>query len=172
MNTASVIETLSNIPVGTIIAWGSSLCAIIGAIYAMIAKMYKTFEKYKDVKEENDSLKSTVAKNSSDIVKLNEKIESMNTVIVQKLSGIEDRLESQEQTKIKELRNTLVYKGEEALSKKQISIRAWSSLQEMFDEYENKYHQNSYVKSLRMRIERDVEVVGKLDEHGYDIEED
>lgn len=170
MKTATIIESLSSIPVGTIIAWGASICAILGTIFALIAKLYKAFEKYKDVKDENDSLKSTVAKNSSDIVKLSEKIEAMNTVIVQKLSGIEDRLESQDQTKIKELRNTLVYKGEEALAAKRISIRAWSSLQEMFDEYENKFHQNSYVKSLRMRIEHDVEVVGKLDEHGYDIE--
>lgn len=171
MDTTSVIEVLSKIPIGTIVAWAMVIFSIIGAIAGLAVKMYKVFSKYRDKQDENELLRSTVDQHTENITRIFEKINSMNDTLVQKLAAINGKLDSQEQTKIKELRHTLVSVCEEALEKKKISIRSWSSLQEMFAEYENKYRQNSYVKSLMARVERDVEIVGKLDEHGNDIEE-
>ncbi len=172
MDSKEIITALSGIPIGAIIAWITVITGILGAISVFTVKMYKVFDKYREIKDADEALKNAVAKNSNDIAKTNEKMDSQNSVIIKQLSDIKEKLESQDQLKIKELRHTIISVGEEALAKKQISIRAWRSLQEMFDDYENKYKQNSYVKSLMMRVERDVEVVGQLDEHGYDIEDD
>lgn len=170
MSTNDVVSVMSNIPIGTVIAWGTAVIGITGAVSAFTVKMYKIFDKYKSIKDENAALKTAVANNTAEIVKTNNKVDVQTGMIIKQLQEINEKLEAQRESKIKELRHTLVSVGEEALDKKWMSIRAWESLHEMYNDYRYGYNQNTFVQSMMERIEREVKVVGKLDEHGYDIE--
>ena len=91
--------------------------------------------------------------------------------ITQQLSEIKYALDEQRETKIKELRHQITVAAETALANTTMTVREWTSLHEMVDEYVNKYHQNWYVKPLIAKVDRDVHVIGRLDEHGNDIVE-
>ena len=170
MNEKEVIEILSEIPIGAVVAWIVAATGILGAVAAFTIRMYKVFDKYKKTRDEDEALRLAVSKNSEEITKTNEKMDAQNDLIIRQLQEIKESLDIQRESKIKELRHTIVTVGEDALAKKQISIRAWQSLLEMYSDYKNIYHQNSFVQSLMERVEKTVEVVGQLDEHGYDIE--
>lgn len=86
-----------------------------------------------------------------------------------KLDIILERLNRQDQLDLKKLRHSIVKDGEEAIAKGSITIRSLRSLTEMFEEYTNTYHGNSYVSTLMTKVNL-LPVVGKLDEHGQDIE--
>ena len=53
-NTQNVWDFLSGIPIGTIAACVIVICAIIGFLCAVTIKLYKAFEKYKEVKDMNE----------------------------------------------------------------------------------------------------------------------
>lgn len=90
--------------------------------------------------------------------------------ITQQLSEIKSALDEQRETKIKELRHQITMAAENALANGVMTVREWTSLHEMVDEYVDKYHQNWYVKPLIAKVDRDVHVIGRIDEHGNDIE--
>ncbi len=146
------------------------ICVIIGVICTGTIKLYKVFSKYKSVKDENENLKQNVEKHEEQLHRFEEQLESMNQNINEQFSEIKDALNEQRETKIKELRHNITVSGEKALADKEMTVRQWSSLHEMVDEYMNKYKQNSYVASLMLKVDRDVAVIGRLDEHGNDIE--
>lgn len=170
MDTNSIWELLSSISIGTVVAWIMVICVIIGVICTGTIKLYKVFSKYKSVKDENENLKHNVEKHEEQLNRLEEQLESMNQNINEQFSEIKDALNEQRETKIKELRHNITVSGEKALADKEMTVRQWSSLHEMVDEYMNKYKQNSYVASLMLKVDRDVAVIGRLDEHGNDIE--
>lgn len=170
MDTNSVWELLSSISIGTVVAWITVFCAIIGVICTGTIKLYKVFTKYKNVKDENENLKQNVEKHEEQLNRLNQQLSEMNENINEQFSHIKMALDEQRETKIKELRHNITVSGEQALADKEMTVRQWRSLHEMVDEYMNKYKQNSYVESLMIKVDRDVAVIGKLDEHGNDIE--
>lgn len=170
MDTNSIWELLSSISIGTVVAWIMVICVIIGVICTGTIKLYKVFSKYKSVKDENENLKQNVEKHEEQLHRFEEQLESMNQNINEQFSEIKDALNEQRETKIKELRHNITVSGEKALADKEMTVRQWSSLHEMVDEYMNKYKQNSYVASLMLKVDRDVAVIGRLDEHGNDIE--
>lgn len=87
----------------------------------------------------------------------------------EKLDIILEKLNKQDQLDLKKLRHAIVRAGEEYIEKCQISCRQLASLEEMYDEYTKTYHANSYVTTLMVKV-RALKVVGKLNEHGEDIE--
>lgn len=87
-----------------------------------------------------------------------------------KLDTIIEHLEKKDSLDFKKLRNQLVQMGEDAIDRGYISIRKLKSLEELYEEYTDKYDGNSYVKTLMEKIRR-LKVVGKLNEHGEDIED-
>lgn len=158
MNTNDVLNTIYTIPIGTVVAWISAFAIIIGTLYAILQKLWKLFDRYDNIRDENE--------------RVNQKLEEYDkkfSNVEEKLETITDLLEEQRGTKIKELRNSIVHIAEAALRDGRMSVRAYTSLMEMYQEYTDKYHQNTYVKSLIEKVIRDVEVIGKLDEHGNDI---
>ena len=170
MDTNSIWELLSSISIGTVVAWIMVICVIIGVICTGTIKLYKVFSKYKSVKDENENLKQNVEKHEEQLHRFEEQLESMNQNINEQFSEIKSALNEQRETKIKELRHNITVSGEKALADKEMTVRQWSCLHEMVDEYMNKYKQNSYVASLMLKVDRDVAVIGRLDEHGNDIE--
>jgi len=170
MDTNSVWELLSSISIGTVVAWIIVISVIIGVICTGTIKLYKVFTKYKNVKDENENLKHNVEKHEEQLKEFQTQLENMNQNINEQFLEIKEALCEQRETKIKELRHNITVSGEKALADKEMTVRQWRSLHEMVDEYMNKYKQNSYVESLMIKVDRDVAVIGRLDEHGNDIE--
>lgn len=88
--------------------------------------------------------------------------------VAEKLDMILERLNKQDQLDLKKLRHSIIRAGEEAIEKGSITIRSLRSLTEMFDEYTDTYHGNSYVSTLMKKVNL-LPVIGELDEHGEDI---
>ena len=85
------------------------------------------------------------------------------------LGDINKKLDKQDQVGLKKIRHSIVRAGESALEKGYITVRELRSLEEMYEEYVNTYHQNGYVRTLMVKV-RALRVVGKLDENDEDIE--
>lgn len=170
MDTNSVWELLSSISMGTVVAWIMVICAIIGVICTGAIKLYKVFTKYENVRDENEAMKHNVEKHEEQLKEFKQQLNAINQNINEQFSEIKNTLNENRDTKIKELRHNITVSGEKALVDKELTVRQWSSLHEMFEDYTHKYHQNSYVASLMTKVDRDVAVIGRLDEHGNDIE--
>ena len=158
MNTDDVINILSSISIGTIISWIMVIASIIGSIGFLFIEVYKAFEKSQQIKDENDLFKNMVKDHDTQL-----------KTIIEKLDNISLSMEEQNRLNLKNLRHSIVRAGEEAISDGEISIRKLKSLEEMYDEYSNKYHANGYVKTLMNKV-RQLEVIGALDENDEDIE--
>lgn len=158
MDTDSVWELLSSISVGTIAAWIMVIMSIIGALCAVIIKLYKAFEKYHQVVDENEALRTMVQRHDDCLEE-----------ILKKLNDIQEDIKKREKTDFKKLRHSIVRAGEEAVTNKAITIRALKSLEELYTDYHDNKHGNSYVSTLMTKV-RLLPVEGKLDEDGNDIE--
>lgn len=86
-----------------------------------------------------------------------------------KLDRIIEQLDKKENLDFKKLRNEIVQLGEAAVERGCITIRQLKSLEELYSEYVDTYQGNSYVVTLMIKV-RELEVIGKLNEHGEDIE--
>jgi uncharacterized membrane-anchored protein YhcB (DUF1043 family) len=170
MDTNSVWELLSSISIGTVIAWITVFIAIICAICTGTIKLYNIFAKYKDVTDEDKELKHNVEEHEKQLKEIKQQLVEMTENFNKQFTDIKETLNEQNDTEITKLRHSITECGENALANKKMTVRQWTSLHEMCDRYTNKYHQNSYVKSLLDKVDRDVEIIGKLDEHGNDIE--
>lgn len=152
MDTQSIWDLLSSIPIGTVVAWVIVICAIISALCAGTIKLYKAFEKYKEVKDKNEKQEK--------IIEVHEKtIEEIGKA----LTEIKKSLDEQKEVNLKQIRHTIVHTCEDALDKGEISINKLRSLEEMYDEYIEIFHGNGYVKTLVARV-RGLPIIGKLDE--------
>lgn len=152
MDTQSIWDLLSSIPIGTVVAWVVVICAIISALCAGTIKLYKAFEKYKEVKDKNEKQEK--------IIEVHEKtIEEIGKA----LTEIKKSLDEQKEVNLKQIRHTIVHTCEDALDKGEISINKLRSLEEMYDEYIEIFHGNGYVKTLMARV-RELPIIGKLDE--------
>lgn len=152
MDTQSIWDLLSSIPIGTVVAWVVVICAIISALCAGTIKLYKAFEKYKEVKDKNEKQEK--------IIEVHEKtIEEIGKA----LTEIKKSLDKQKEVNLKQIRHTIVHTCEDALDKGEISINKLRSLEEMYDEYIEIFHGNGYVKTLVARV-RELPIIGKLDE--------
>lgn len=152
MDTQSIWDLLSSIPIGTVVAWVVVICAIISALCAGTIKLYKAFEKYKEVKDKNEKQEK--------IIEVHEKtIEEIGKA----LTEIKKSLDEQKEVNLKQIRHTIVHTCEDALDKGEISINKLRSLEEIYDEYIEIFHGNGYVKTLVARV-RELPIIGKLDE--------
>lgn len=152
MDTQSIWDLLSSIPIGTVVAWVIVICAIISALCAGTIKLYKAFEKYEEVKDKNEKQEK--------IIEVHEKtIEEIGKA----LTEIKKSLDEQKEVNLKQIRHTIVHTCEDALDKGEISINKLRSLEEMYDEYIEIFHGNGYVKTLVARV-RELPIIGKLDE--------
>ena len=158
METKDVIQTLSSIPIGTIIAWVTVIAGIITAIVTSTIKLYKAFEKTHEMKEENLEFRKMVKDHDEQLKLINDK-----------LSCIQDNLTKRDKADLKSMRYSIVRAGEEYVSMGKITIRQLRALEELFEDYHDK-HGNGYVTTL-MRKVRALPVIGRLDEDDNDIED-
>lgn len=170
MNTETVLKQMSEIPIGNIIAVITAVSIVCAGLWKIVAKILELYEGYAGVKEEREQLKQRLDSSEQEISELKSQFSEAISGITQQLTGIKQALDEQRGTKIKELRHSITIAGEAALAHGEMTVREYTSLHEMVNEYVNVYNQNWYVESLIAKVDRDVHVIGRLDEHGNDIE--
>lgn len=169
-STASILEQLSKIPIGTIIAIIAAVSVVCIGCWKVISQMIKLYDMYTNIRDDRDHTKQQVDDNASAIREIKEQFSEVISDIKGQLSIIIDSQNEHRETKITELRHAITIAGENALANGEMTVREYTSLHEMVDKYLHVYHQNWYVESLIAKVDRDVRVIGQLDEHGNDIE--
>ncbi len=152
MDTKSIWEFLSSIPIGTIIAWIAVISAIITALCTGTIKLYKGFVKYKEAKDKEQKQEEIIDSHDKTLRDIDDTLQE-----------IKKSLDEQKEVNLKQIRHTIVHTCEDALDKGEISINKLRSLEEMYDEYVKIFHGNGYVKTLVIRV-RKLKIVGKIDE--------
>ena len=171
MDTETILNWLSSISVGTIIALVTAAGIIGAGVWKVVSMIIHLHDSYTEIREERDQLKQKVEDHGRELEDIKGQFVCAIEGITQQLSEIKSALDEQRETKIKELRHQITVAAETALANGTMTVREWTSLHEMVDEYVNKYHQNWYVKPLIAKVDQDVHVIGRLDEHGNDIVE-
>ena len=152
MDTQSIWDLLSSIPIGTIVAWIVVIYAIITVLCTGAIKLYKVFTKYKETKDKDLKQTEVIINHDNTLREIEKSLQSINK-----------SLEEQKEVNLKQIRHTIVHTCEEALEKGEISINKLRSLEEMYEEYVEIFHGNGYVKTLMERV-RKLPIVGKLDD--------
>ena len=152
MDTQSIWDLLSSIPIGTIVAWIVVICAIITVLCTGAIKLYKVFTKYKEMKDKDLKQTEVIINHDNTLREIEKSLQSINK-----------SLKEQKEVNLKQIRHTIVHTCEEALEKGEISINKFRSLEEMYEEYVEIFHGNGYVKTLMERV-RKLPIVGKLDD--------
>lgn len=152
MDTQSVWEVLSSIPVGTVVAWIVVICAIIAAICTGAVKLYKVFEKYRGYKEETEEQKELLYRHDRLLDDMNES-----------LNLIKESIGLQKETNKKRLRYDLTKMCNRALSEQRVTLSILNSIEEMFEDYVGVYNGNSWVKTLVFKV-RKLPIIEDLDE--------
>lgn len=148
MNTNEVWNVLSNLKIGTVVAWISVICAIIAAICTAAIKLYNIFDKYKKSKDK-------IAEQAEVIAQHNEAFAEIRA----QLQNISKALNEQKEVNLKQVRHTIVHTCEDALDRGEMSTNKLQSLEEMYAEYTDLFHGNGYVKTLMTRVRKEVKII-------------
>lgn len=149
MNTNEVWNVLSNLKIGTVVAWISVICAIIAAICTAAIKLYNIFEKYKKSKDKTAKQEEVIAQHNEAFAEIRAQLKS-----------ISEALNEQKEVNLKQVRHTIVHTCEDALERGEMSINKLQSLEEMYEEYTDLFHGNGYVKTLMTRVRKEVKIIG------------
>lgn len=143
METNVVWELLSNLSVGTVMAWILGICAIIAVLCTGTIKLYKLFSKYKQLKDEDIRQHDLLAEH-----------EKILNEIKESIKRIEEANEMQKEVDLKVIRHLIVNSCEEALAHGFITENQLKALEEMFEEYTHVFNGNGYVKGLMIRVRK------------------
>lgn len=149
MNTNEVWNVLSNLSIGTVVAWISVICAIIAAICTAAIKLYNIFEKYKMSKDKTAKQEEVIAQHNEAFAEIRAQLKS-----------ISEALNEQKEVNLKQVRHTIVHTCEDALERGEMSTNKLQSLEEMYEEYTDLFHGNGYVKTLMTRVRKEVKIIG------------
>ena len=152
MDTQPVWGMILNVPVGRFIAWIVVISTIISVIVAGTIKVYKAFNKVRDLKESDEEKTKMLRDHDEAMKQINERLES-----------IQDALNQQKEVNLKQVRYQIVHTCDDAISAGYITAGKLKSLEELYEEYTNIFHGNGYVKTLMIKV-RKLPVRGSLDE--------
>lgn len=152
MDTQTIWDVIFRIPVGTIVGWIIVIGSIFTAISAGTIKLYKAFEKYKELKDKNMAQEKTLIEHDKEFAQ-------MKSLLV----DIQKSLNDQKEVNLKQIRYDIVHTCDEALNQGFITAGKLRSMEEMFSEYTELFHANGYVKILVEKT-RALPVKGKLDD--------
>lgn len=144
MNQQQVWELLSKIPVGTIVAWGAVLVAIIAVICAAVIKIYKVSVMLHDRKTQEQSTQERLARHD------------------QQLDNIDTSLKAIYSAMKKSIRHDIVLSCEAAIDDKKINAGQLRALEELYESYAE-IGGNSYATTLMKKV-RQLPVVGTIDD--------
>lgn len=143
MDTSSVWEMLSNLTVGTVVAWILVIAAIISTISVGAIKLYKVFQRFQKVKDEDTRQRDLLAKH-----------EEMLENIQKTMDNVNESMEGQLDVDTKILRHILIRTCEDMLAAGQVSEAKMRSTEEIYAEYTNVLHGNGYVTGLVERVRK------------------
>ena len=152
MDTQAVWGLLAQLPVGTLVSWGIVIIAIATAIVAGVTKLYKGFTKYKEYQEKNENLEETLKAHDATLSEINDS-----------LKKITQSLEEQKEVNFKQIRYSIAHTCDDAIAANCISAGKLRSLEEMYEEYQDVFHGNGYLKTLMIKV-RKLPIIGQLDE--------
>ena len=139
--TKTVLEMLGQIPIGTILAWGAAIVAIITAVTKGAMKLYDYFSKIRKLKEENEKLANMVKDHEQTLKQINAALDE-----------IKQALQDQKKFDLNQVRHMIIRACYDALTAGEIHFEQHKSLEELFDEYTQKFHGNGYVADLMERV--------------------
>ena len=152
MDTKTVLELLSGISVGTIVAWVGAICVIIAAICTGTIKLYKLFTKYKMMKDKDIKQEQSIAQHEKTLKEIGET-----------LQAIQSSINEQKGVSIDQLRYTIVEICDAALAAGEITASKLRSLEELYRDYNGLYKENGYAQTLVMRA-RELPIAGQQDD--------
>ena len=130
-------ETLSQVPVGRVIAWIFLVSAIVTGICTATVKLYKPFERYKKLKDTNDR-----------VLKLLESHETALVEVRDALKRIDSRMGKQDGIMMSQISHSIVLSAEQAIKDGSISFNELKSISELYTIYKDEYKGNGYIKLL------------------------
>ena len=149
--TQTAINTLAQIPIGTIIAWLGIFAGIITGICTATVKLYKLFTKYKEKSDEDEDLKEKIKEHADTLGCIKKSIDEIKTV-----------LDEQYEINFMQRRHSIVVVCEQALNDGKISAGLLQSTLDLYEEYRDLMHGNGYVKILIDKVVK-LPVIGSLE---------
>ena len=144
MNEQQAWDVLSQVPVGTVIAWGSVFIAIIGVVSTAVVKMYKIFTLHRDRKERDQATQERLERHD------------------QQLDNIDASLKAIYVAMKKSIRHDLVLSCEAAIEAGDIKAGQLRALEELYESYAE-IGGNSYATTLMKKV-RQLPVVSTIDD--------
>lgn len=144
MNQEQVWNVLSQIPIGTIVAWCVAFAVIIGIIATTVLKLYKAFLKIQEKKTMVTTTQQRIAKHDEQLDNIDASLQAIYTAMK------------------KSIRHDIVLSCEEAIDKGVIKAGQLRALEELYESYAE-IGGNSYATTLMKKV-RNLPVVGTLDD--------
>ena len=178
MDTKAVWDLLSTIPASTIVAWIILIAAIVSAVWFVIIKLFKVFDKYRNLREQDEEQTKLLAAHDEllsgirdELVKISgsihndilEQHDDLLNEIRGELVKINDSMEEQKGVTLAQLRHSIVRACREALVDGYISAAKLESLEGLFTQYVDVFNGNGYVHTLMEKV-RELPVVGSLED--------
>lgn len=143
MDTQSIWTMLANIKIGTLVAWCIVIIAIITTTTKGIKNIYAYIKKYNNLKEENEKQTLTIKEHEDTLKQINECLEKINK-----------SLDEQKDINLKYCRHIIVRACHDVIVAGNMQIEQLASIEEMYEEYVNVFHGNSYVSGLVERVRK------------------
>lgn len=151
-STSAIWEVILNVPVGKLLAWIIVIASILTAIIAATIKLYKVFSKVRDLREADEEKSKMLRDHDKTMQEID-----------RRLGEIQDAMEVQREVNLKQVRYQIVHTCDDAITAGFITAGKLKSLEELYEEYQNIFHGNGYVKTLMKKV-RLLPVRGSLDE--------
>lgn len=151
-DTKTIWDFLATIPVGTFAGWVVVIVAMISAIVGATIKLYKVFEKYHKISAENERREKLMNEYGEAIKKINAS-----------LDDVKKSLDEQRGVNLKQIRHEIVRTCDEAMLANYITASAFKSLEELYEEYQDVFGGNGYVKQLVAKV-RQLPIRGSIEE--------
>ena len=137
MDHTEVINTISQIPVGTIVAWGGVIIGLIVAITAGIVRLYKVFGKFKKEQDAHDQHVQLLLKHEEVLDEIHDDIKK-----------VAEKIDTEADVHMRSLKHTITSKCNRAIKDGEILMSELRSIEEIYDDYSNIYHGNSWAHVL------------------------
>ena len=133
MTTQEVWQVLGNIPIGTIVAWGIVILAIIAAVSAAITKLFGVFTKYRDHKAHVENTQERLQRHD------------------QMLENIDESLKEIYEAMKKSMRYDVVRGCEAAIAANSVKRGQLRALEELYEAYAG-VGGNQYATTLMKKV--------------------
>ena len=154
MEVTSIWQMLSDIKIGTLIAWTIVIIAIFTSVIRGIKNAYAFISKYKEMKEMNEHQSKMLDEHEKNFKEIKDV-----------LTKISKSLDEQKNINLKYTRHILVDGCCAAIVAGNIQNEQLASLEEIYEEYRTVFNGNAYVSGLMERV-RALPIILNKDEEG------